>query len=104
MEITDSRTGDAVRPVFLTFDGSVAEGEPFAHMVPNEPLGAALREAALAAGDPSDRAGFGRRASPPTAGGIDIGLGSGARAHGASCSSPPTACARGCARSPASRR
>jgi 2-octaprenyl-6-methoxyphenol hydroxylase len=50
MEITDSRTGDAVRPIFLTFDGSVSEGEPFAHMVANEPLLATLRDAALAAG------------------------------------------------------
>ena len=50
MEITDSRLGDAVRPVFLTFDGAVSEGEPFAHMVPNEGLGAALRDAALGAG------------------------------------------------------
>ena len=50
MEITDSRTNDVVRPVFLTFDASVSEGEPFAHMIPNEPLAAALREAALAAG------------------------------------------------------
>jgi 2-octaprenyl-6-methoxyphenol hydroxylase len=50
MEITDSRLGDAVRPIFLTFDGEVAEGEPFAHMVPNGPLLAALREAAETAG------------------------------------------------------
>ncbi len=50
MEITDSRARDVVRPVFLTFDGAVAEGEPFAHMVPNEPLAAALRTAALEAG------------------------------------------------------
>ena len=35
MIITDSRTADPVRPVFLTFDGDVAEGEAFAHMVPN---------------------------------------------------------------------
>jgi 2-octaprenyl-6-methoxyphenol hydroxylase len=49
MEITDSRMRDAVRPVFLTFDGAVSEGEPFAHMVPNEPLTAALRSAAEAA-------------------------------------------------------
>jgi 2-octaprenyl-6-methoxyphenol hydroxylase len=35
MIITDSRTADPVRPVFLTFDGNVADGEPFAHMVPN---------------------------------------------------------------------
>jgi 2-octaprenyl-6-methoxyphenol hydroxylase len=35
MEITDSRTSDPVRPVFLTFDGEAGPGEPFAHMVPN---------------------------------------------------------------------
>jgi len=50
MEITDSRTGDAVRPIFLTFDGNVSEGEPFAHMVANEPLLAVLRQAAMDAG------------------------------------------------------
>src|SRR5438094_6158661 len=42
MVITDSRLGDAVRPVFLTFDGDVEPGEPFAHMVENPPLLAAL--------------------------------------------------------------
>ena len=42
MRITDSRLGDAVRPVFLTFDGDVEPGEPFAHMVENPPLLAAL--------------------------------------------------------------
>ena len=50
MEITDSRTGDVARPVFLTFDGAVSEGEPFAHMVPNRRLAEALREAAKSAG------------------------------------------------------
>jgi 2-octaprenyl-6-methoxyphenol hydroxylase len=50
MEVTDSKTGDAVRPVFLTFDGSVEEGEPFAHMVPNGVLLGALAQAAKAAG------------------------------------------------------
>jgi 2-octaprenyl-6-methoxyphenol hydroxylase len=50
MEITDSRTGDAVRPVFLTFDGKVGEDEPFAHMVPNGVLAAALSKAAREAG------------------------------------------------------
>jgi 2-octaprenyl-6-methoxyphenol hydroxylase len=50
MEITDSRTGDAVRPVFLTFDGKVGEDEPFAHMVPNGVLAAALSKAAKEAG------------------------------------------------------
>ncbi len=50
MEVTDSITGDAVRPVFLTFDGSVEEGEPFAHMVPNTVLLGALTQAAKMAG------------------------------------------------------
>jgi 2-octaprenyl-6-methoxyphenol hydroxylase len=42
MIVTDSRLQDAVRPVFLRFDGDVAPGEPFAHMVENGPLLAAL--------------------------------------------------------------
>src|SRR5260370_21869283 len=42
MVVTDSRLTDAVRPVFLTFDGDVEPGEPFAHMVQNGPLHAAL--------------------------------------------------------------
>jgi len=42
MVVTDSRLDDAVRPVFLTFGGEVAPGEPFAHMIENEPLIAAL--------------------------------------------------------------
>ena len=50
MVITDSRTGDAVRPVFLTFDGRSDDGEPFAHMVPNRVMVGALRAAAEAAG------------------------------------------------------
>jgi 2-octaprenyl-6-methoxyphenol hydroxylase len=50
MEINDSRTGDAVRPVFLTFDGRIGEDEPFAHMVPNGVLAAALSTAAREAG------------------------------------------------------
>jgi 2-octaprenyl-6-methoxyphenol hydroxylase len=44
MIVTDSRTGDPVRPVFLTFDGEVAPGEPFAFMIPNASLNGALRE------------------------------------------------------------
>jgi 2-octaprenyl-6-methoxyphenol hydroxylase len=43
MVITDSRTADPVRPTFLTFDGEVAPGEPFAHMVANRDLNGALR-------------------------------------------------------------
>ena len=49
MEITDSRLGDAARPVFLAFDGEVESGEPFAHMVPNALLQDALADAARAA-------------------------------------------------------
>jgi 2-octaprenyl-6-methoxyphenol hydroxylase len=46
MRITDSRLADAVRPVFLSFDGDVEPGEPFAHMVENKPLLTALVERA----------------------------------------------------------
>jgi 2-octaprenyl-6-methoxyphenol hydroxylase len=42
MIITDSRLGDPVRPVFLTFGGEVEPGEPFAHMVESGGLVAAL--------------------------------------------------------------
>jgi 2-octaprenyl-6-methoxyphenol hydroxylase len=42
MVVTDSRLADVVRPVFLSFDGDVEPGEPFAHMVENGPLLAAL--------------------------------------------------------------
>jgi 2-octaprenyl-6-methoxyphenol hydroxylase len=45
MIVTDSRTADPVRPVFLTFDGEVEEGRPFAHMVPNVSMVRALRGA-----------------------------------------------------------
>ncbi len=44
MVVTDSRTSDPVRPVFLTFDGNVGPGEPFAHMVENVKLVGALRD------------------------------------------------------------
>jgi 2-octaprenyl-6-methoxyphenol hydroxylase len=60
MVVTDSRLDDAVRPVFLTFDGpfgppdepddGAAAGEPFAHMVENGPLHAALLARARALG------------------------------------------------------
>jgi 2-octaprenyl-6-methoxyphenol hydroxylase len=45
MKISDSGSGDISRPVFLTFEGDVAPGEPYAHMVPNRVLTAALLEA-----------------------------------------------------------
>jgi len=50
MIVTDSRTSDPVRPVFLTFDGEVAPGEPFAHMVPNRVMNGALRRRAAELG------------------------------------------------------
>jgi 2-octaprenyl-6-methoxyphenol hydroxylase len=50
MIITDSRTSDPVRPVFLTFGGEVAPGEPFAHMVENRVLNGALRRRAAELG------------------------------------------------------
>ncbi|MBI4922171.1 MAG: FAD-dependent monooxygenase [Chloroflexi bacterium] len=45
MKITDSGRGDISRPVFLTFEGDVAPGEPYAHMVANRVLTAALLKA-----------------------------------------------------------
>ncbi|TCT06000.1 ubiquinone biosynthesis hydroxylase [Aquabacter spiritensis] len=50
MIVTDSRTRDVARPVFLTFDGDVEPGEPFAYMVPNAALQGALADAARRAG------------------------------------------------------
>jgi 2-octaprenyl-6-methoxyphenol hydroxylase len=46
MVVTDSRTMDPVRPVFLTFGGDVAPGEPFAWMAPNAAVLRALRQRA----------------------------------------------------------
>jgi 2-octaprenyl-6-methoxyphenol hydroxylase len=46
MIVTDSRASDPLRPVFLTFDGEVAPGEAFAHMVANRDLNGALRRRA----------------------------------------------------------
>ena len=50
MIVTDSRAADAVRPVFLTFDGALDGGEPFAHMVPNAAMSAAFADAAAECG------------------------------------------------------
>jgi 2-octaprenyl-6-methoxyphenol hydroxylase len=50
MIITDSRTRDVVRPVFLTFARSSEDGEAFAHMVMNARMVGALHEAAVDAG------------------------------------------------------
>ena len=50
MVVTDSRVDDAVRPVFLAFGGEVEPGEPFAHMIENRFLIAALEAKAKATG------------------------------------------------------
>jgi 2-octaprenyl-6-methoxyphenol hydroxylase len=50
MAITDSKLDDAVRPVFLTFAGDVQPGEPFAHMIQNGDILAALVDKAKEAG------------------------------------------------------
>jgi 2-octaprenyl-6-methoxyphenol hydroxylase len=63
MVVTDSRLQDAVRPAFLSFEGDVEQpgqidrdedgssaGEPFAHMIENGPLLAALLAKATEAG------------------------------------------------------
>lgn len=44
MRITDSGTGDHSRPLFLSFDGDVAPGLAYAHMVPNTALISALMD------------------------------------------------------------
>lgn len=46
MRVTDGRGSDAVRPTLLNFGGPAEDGEPFAHMVPNETLSSALRRRA----------------------------------------------------------
>lgn len=50
MIVTDSRTSDPVRPVFLTFGGEIEAGEPFAQMVDNKVLNGALRKRAAELG------------------------------------------------------
>jgi 2-octaprenyl-6-methoxyphenol hydroxylase len=50
MVVTDSKVDNAMRPTFLTFDGEVAPGEPFAHMIENGPMIAALLAKARAEG------------------------------------------------------
>jgi 2-octaprenyl-6-methoxyphenol hydroxylase len=48
MKITDSGSGDISRPTFLTFEGDVAPGEPYAHMTPNRVLTRVLLDAVQA--------------------------------------------------------
>jgi 2-octaprenyl-6-methoxyphenol hydroxylase len=50
MVVTDSKVGDAVRPVFLAFSGDVEPGEPFAHMIENRYLVEILAEKAKTCG------------------------------------------------------
>jgi 2-octaprenyl-6-methoxyphenol hydroxylase len=50
MIVTDSKLDDAMRPTFLTFDGEIAPGEPFAHMIENNALVASLLKKARAVG------------------------------------------------------
>ena len=46
MRVTDSGSGDISRPLFLSFDGEVQPGRPFAHMVPFRDIVSAVLEAA----------------------------------------------------------
>ncbi|CAA9358660.1 MAG: 2-polyprenyl-3-methyl-6-methoxy-1,4-benzoquinol hydroxylase [uncultured Microvirga sp.] len=50
MVVTDSRLADPVRQAFLTFAGEIEPGEPFAHMIENGALLAALIGACRAHG------------------------------------------------------
>jgi 2-octaprenyl-6-methoxyphenol hydroxylase len=79
MIVSDSRNGDAVRPVFLTFDGEVEPGQPFAHMVENRALLTALLEAATAAGVEFRREGVRRFESDDA--GIELTLSGGEKLH-----------------------
>ncbi len=70
MVVTDSRLEDVTRPSFLTFAGEVEPGEPFAHMIENHRLIAALTAHAKAGGvDLRPRAVTGYETR---AGGIDV--------------------------------
>jgi 2-octaprenyl-6-methoxyphenol hydroxylase len=82
MIVTDSRLDDAVRPTFLSFEGEVAPGEPFAHMIENGPLVRVLLEQAKAEGVsvlPTAVANFDLVASAPhrTKANINIALADG---------------------------
>jgi 2-octaprenyl-6-methoxyphenol hydroxylase len=77
MVITDSRTRDVVRPVYLTFAREEGAADPFAHMVWNGHVLAALRSACVAAGI-TGIADSVKRAEPGLAG-VTLILGSGER-------------------------
>jgi 2-octaprenyl-6-methoxyphenol hydroxylase len=75
MVVTDSSLQDPVRPTFLTFEGTVDDGEPFAHMVTSGDLTALLLDACREVGvglRPEGVAGFsiqGARAEVALSGG-----------------------------------
>jgi 2-octaprenyl-6-methoxyphenol hydroxylase len=72
MVVTDSRTTDVVRPIFLTFDGEAAPGEPFAHMIHNVTVTTALWHRAQALGVELIPAGV--ASAEPSAGGQKVTL------------------------------
>ena len=70
MVVTDSKVDAAMRPTFLTFDGEIAPGEPFAHMIENAAVTAALLDKARAEGvelRPAAVSGFTRDTARVTA-------------------------------------
>ncbi len=81
MVVTDSRLDDAVRPVFLTFAGEIEPGEPFAHMIENRPLVAALEAKAREVGVQL-LAGTVKEVFPPPASGSERWGGSRAKRAG----------------------
>jgi len=79
MVVTDSRLTDAVRPVFLTFDGDAEPGQPFAHMVENGPLLAALLARARATGVMLRPAAIAESAPSQSGGDVSVALTGGER-------------------------
>ena len=68
MVVTDSKLDDAVRPTFLTFDGEVEPGEPFAHMIENAAADRRAARRRRSADGVELRADCGRRISTHDAG------------------------------------
>jgi 2-octaprenyl-6-methoxyphenol hydroxylase len=79
MVVTDSRLTDAVRPAFLTFDGDAEPGQPFAHMVENGPLHAALLARARETGVVLRPAGIADSALSPEGRDVSVELAGGER-------------------------
>ncbi|MGZ5835957.1 MAG: ubiquinone biosynthesis hydroxylase [Xanthobacteraceae bacterium] len=77
MVVTDSKLRDAMRPVFLTFAGDVVPGEPFAHMIENGPLLAALTDKAKAEDVTLTASAVDTFDAENSAGAVTIGLGDG---------------------------